>query len=550
MVNKVLSGGVRGIEAFPVYVETDISNGMPMFELVGYLGSEVREARERVRTALKNNGYTLPVAHITVNLAPADQKKTGTGFDLPIAVSVLMCMNIIPGDLLENTFVAGELMLSGKITSTRGILPMILMAKALGAKRCVIPKENISEGAVVEGIDVYGVESIEEVVKFFNGECCPERITPILADELNKPLIYMNDFADVRGQVMAKRGAEIAAAGLHNIIMTGPPGSGKSMIAKCIPSILPPLCEEECLEVSAIYSVKGALSRENPLITVRPFVTAHHTSTDISLIGGGGIPRPGAVSLAHKGVLFLDEIPEFSRSALESLRQPLEDKEVNITRAKDICRFPSDFMLVAAMNPCPCGHYPDRNRCHCTDAMREKYIAKISGPLFDRIDICITTKKVSPVEIIQDFGVGSSNRGDWHENKKCADDEIEEKCADTERKSRCGEPETGKKYAVEREPSAAIRERVMAAHNIQRERYKGQGITFNSQMNNKMIEKYCRLDKTETDILTELAIKHDLSARSYFRILRVSRTIADLAGSDTIREEHLLEALRLKLNYK
>ena len=524
MVSKVLSGGVRGIEAFPVYVETDISNGMPSFDLVGYLGSEVREARERVRTALKNCGYVLPLAHITVNLSPADQRKTGTGFDLPIAVSVLMSMNIIPGGALEGTFVAGEMMLSGIITSTKGILPMILMAKALGAKRCIIPRENMAEGSVVDGIDVYGVECIKEVVEIIRGEREPEKIISILEDELSKPIEYLYDFADIKGQSVARRGVEIAAAGLHNIIMSGPPGSGKSMIAKCIPSILPPLDEDECLEVSAIYSVKGALTKDNPLITARPFITVHHTSTDISLIGGGVIPRPGAVSLAHKGVLFLDEVPEFSRAALESLRQPLEDKEVNITRARDICRFPADFMLIAAMNPCPCGHFPDRNKCHCTDAAREKYAARISGPLLDRIDICIATKKVSPREIMGEHGdcVASDYAVGDFDARKC---------------------NVG-------ESSAQIRERVMKAHQIQHERYKGSGITFNSQMNNKMIDKYCRLEDKEARTLAKLADRYDFSARSYFRILRVARTIADLAGVEKIREEHLLEAVRLKLTYK
>ncbi|MBR6160194.1 MAG: YifB family Mg chelatase-like AAA ATPase [Lachnospiraceae bacterium] len=504
MFCSVLSGGVRGIESFPVSVETDISNGMPTFEMVGYVGNEVREAKDRVRTALANTGHSLPIARITVNLSPGDVKKSGTGFDLPVAMGVLVCMEEIGKDKILDVFIAGELSLNGEVCAIKGILPMILMAKSMGIKKCIIPLANSKEGSVVEDVEVYGVSSLPEAVSFLKGETDIAPMKSRLRSELLAGFEYDHDFANVKGQMMARRGAEIAAAGLHNMIMTGPPGSGKTLIAKSIPSIMPPLSEEECLEVSAIYSVRGELTGDMPLITRRPFVAAHSTSTDISLVGGGAVPRPGAVSLAHKGVLFLDEIPEFSRRALEALRQPLEDRKVHVIRNRDICTFPADFMLVAAMNPCPCGHYPDMNKCTCDDAKRKRYMSKISGPFLDRMDICITAEKVSPFDL-----------------------RTGEKC----------------------EGSEDIRKRVMAAHRIQKKRFAGLGISFNSQMGNREIEQFCALGPAEEDLMKNLAIRHDMSARTYFRVLKVARTIADLAGSADINEDALCEAVRLKVSF-
>lgn len=503
MFCSVLSGGIRGVEAFPVNVECDISSGMPCFEIVGFVGSEVREAKDRVRTALRNAGYTMPVARITANLSPADVRKAGTGYDLPMAVSVLVCMEVIDAKSLDGVFITGELSLSGEVCAVKGILPMIKMAKEQGIHRCLIPAGNAGEGSVIEGIEVYTVTSIAEAVRFLTGEIKPAPVENRLESALLAAQEYENDFIRIKGQKMAKRGAEIAAAGLHNILMMGPPGAGKTLIAKCIPSIMPPLTKEECLEVSSVYSVRGSLDSCNPLITRRPFVSAHSSSTDISLVGGGAYPKPGAVSLAHRGVLFLDELPEFSRKALEALRQPLEDRCVHITRNRDICTFPADCMLVAAMNPCPCGHYPDMNKCTCNTAQRAKYMSKISGPFLDRMDICVVTGKVTPFDIQSDEAAESSE---------------------------------------------VIRKRIVNAHRIQRRRFNGSRILFNSQMGNGEIERFCHLGEEEAVLMKKLAMKYDMSARGYYRALKVARTIADLSGQENITCAALLEAVRLKVS--
>lgn len=500
MVTNVISGGVHGVEGYTVRVEADIDSGLPIFDIGGNIGSEVREARDRVKTALKNEGYDLPIGRIMVNLSPADRHKVGTLYDLPIAVSLLSAMNVIKQQNTSDTFFAGELMLSGQIRSVKGILPMVIHAKKSGVRRFVIPKDNELEAALIEDIDIYGVSDLKDVISFLGGKGFIEKtsLRKLSEDDF---LGYEFDLASVRGQLFAKRGLEIAAAGYHNMLMVGPPGAGKSMLAKCIPSIMPPLTRQECIEISSVYSVGGLLKDKSSIITKRPFISPHHLATEISLIGGGGHPKPGAVSYAGKGVLFMDEFPEFSRQTLEALRQPLEDRRVQLMRNLDTVEYPADFMLVAAMNPCPCGAYPDRKKCNCTKTARERYLGKLSKPLLDRIDICVEVEGLKAVDLI---------------NKS------------------------------ENESSYEVRKRVIKAHQIQQERFKDKHIIFNSQMNNKDIDKYCVLGDKQRHTMELLSEKYSLSARSYYRVLKVSRTIADLAGEDEVGEEHLYEAVRLK----
>ena len=500
MVTNVISGGVHGVEGYTVHVEADIDDGLPTFEIGGNIGGEIREARERVKTALKNMGYDLPIGRVTVNLSPADMHKMGTLYDLPIAIAILSAMNVVPKRSTEETFFAGELMLSGEIRRIKGALPMIIHAQRSGIKRCIIPKDNELEGALIEGVDIIGVKDLGEAILYLNGRLEIEKTAlRNLADE--DFLKYEFDMGLVRGQQFAKRGLEIAAAGYHNMLMVGPPGAGKSMLAKCIPSIMPPLSRQECIEISAVYSVGGLLKDKNSIISTRPFIAPHHSATEVSLIGGGGHPKPGAVSYAGKGVLFMDEFPEFSRQTLEALRQPLEDRCVHIMRNLDSIEYPADFMLVAAMNPCPCGAYPDRKKCNCTKIAREKYLGKLSKPLLDRMDICVEVEGLKAADLMGGF---------------------------------------------KSESSEIIRQRVISAHSRQQERFAGSHIIFNSQMNNKEIDKYCVLGDKESHALKQLCDKYALSARSYYRILKVARTIADIEGEDLITEEHLYEAVRLK----
>ena len=504
MYSTITSGALQGVKAYLVQVEVDIARGLPGFAMVGSLGGEVREARERVQVALKNTGFDVPPMKITVNLAPANIRKEGTAFDLPIAVGMLESLGYFDGDTVRDTLFAGELGLDGELKPVRGVLPIVRAAAEQGIKVCVVPKENVLEGAVIPGIEVRGAQDIRQLLRYLQTDGADRgRILAscsVDGDALFKPAQGEEslDFAEVSGQEAAKRAAEIAAAGFHNLLMIGPPGAGKSMIARRIPGILPPLTLEESLEVTSIYSVAGLLKESQSLIVRRPFQNPHHTITQPALVGGSVVPRPGMISLAHRGVLFLDELPEFNRAALDCLRQPLEEHEAHIARAQGNISYPCNFMLVCALNPCPCGYYPDRNRCACTENEVKRYLGRISGPVLDRIDLCV---EILPVDI---------------------------------RKLKGGPAG---------ESSADIRGRVMEARRIQEERYQGTRYHFNADVEAADIGLFCALD-AEGEALMERAYKAmQLSARAYHRILKVARTIADLAGAEEIREEHLTEAI-------
>lgn len=505
MVNKVTTATVIGLDSYIVDVETDVINSTPAIIIVGLPDMAINEARARIRSAVRNSGFTFPNKKVIINLAPADLKKEGTNFDLPITIGILVEEELLDTEKIKDYAFVGELSLDGSLRSVLGVLPLVLGLKKAGIKNIIVPKENAKEAGLVEGINVYGASCLAEVVNHFVESPLPQTkidVKTYLENSLDDEFLY--DFKDVKGQHKAKKALEIAAAGGHNMLMSGSPGSGKTLMAKCFASILPPLTISEAIELTKIYSISGLLSNDEPLMTKRPFRAVHHTASPNGIIGGGSNPKPGEITLAHRGVLFLDEMVEFPRNVLEVLRQPLEDSEIVISRAKHSIKYPAKFILLGAMNPCPCGFLGDKQKpCTCSEFQINRYLSKLSGPLLDRIDLQVEVPRLTTDELLNN--------------------------------------------SIKEETSLEIRNRVIKARKIQLERYKDDGILTNSELTPKLVKKYCKIDKDGENLFKTAIVKYQLSGRRYDRVLKLARTIADLDASENIKLQHLMQALQYRV---